>query len=95
MMERKLNAAKKLITGLTSEKIRWTEDTKRLKDLTIQLIGDCLLASSFLSYVGPFDFGFRKKMLHDDWMVDIKEKGLPINPDFKFEELLSSAVEIS
>lgn len=34
-------------------------------------------------------------MLYEDWMVDIKEKGLPINPDFKFEELLSSAVEIS
>lgn len=35
MMERKLNAAKKLISGLGSEKIRWTEDTKKLKDMTI------------------------------------------------------------
>lgn len=26
-MARKLNAAKKLITGLTGEKIRWTNDT--------------------------------------------------------------------
>jgi hypothetical protein len=34
-------------------------------------------------------------MLYDHWLVDIKEKNLPINPNFKFEELLSSAVEIS
>ena len=59
------------------------------------MIGDCLLASSFLSYVGPFDYSFRRRMLYDNWMVDIKEKELPLNPEFKFEDLLSSAVEIS
>ena len=68
LMEKKLEAAKKLINGLSSEKKRWSEDTIKLKEMTIQLIGDCLLSSSFLSYVGPFDFGFRKKMVNEHWM---------------------------
>lgn len=95
MMELKLNAANKLIAGLSNEKRRWTSDTIKLKEMTVQLIGDCLVASSFLSYVGPFDFSFRKKMIFDHWILDLKEKALPINPEFKLEELLSSAVDIS
>jgi dynein heavy chain len=59
-MERKLNAATKLITGLSREQKRWSEDTITLEANKIKLLGDCLLCSSFLSYVGPFDFFFRK-----------------------------------
>jgi dynein heavy chain len=45
-----------------------------LEELKIKLIGDCLICSSFLSYVGPFDFGFRKKMIFDDWIKDVELK---------------------
>ncbi len=94
-MERRLNAAKKLISGLKREKDRWTEDSMRLEELKIKLIGDCLICSSFLSYVGPFDYFFRKKMVYEDWLSDVKEKELPYNENFRLEELLSSDVEIS
>lgn len=94
-MARRLNAAEKLISGLQRERDRWTEDSTRLEDLKIKLIGDCLVCSSFLSYVGPFDFGFRKKMVYDHWMGDVKLKELPFNEKFSLESLLSSDVEIS
>jgi dynein heavy chain len=94
-MARRLNAAEKLITGLKRERDRWTEDSLRLEDLKIKLIGDCLVCSSFLSYVGPFDFGFRKKMVYDHWMQDIKDREIPFNDRFRLETLLSSDVEIS
>ena len=66
-MQRRLTAAKKLITGLNREKSRWTEDRKKLLELVIKLIGDCLSCSSFLSYAGPFDYTFRKKMIYEHW----------------------------
>lgn len=94
-MERKLTAAKKLITGLGREKARWTEDRMQLLEKIVKLIGDCLTCSSFLSYAGPFDFSFRKKMVYDHWRVDINERALPRQENFRIESLLTSDVEIS
>jgi dynein heavy chain len=52
LMERRLIAAERLIAGLSSEKERWAADIKVLKVSQVQLVGDCLLCSSFLSYTG-------------------------------------------
>lgn len=70
-MERRLNAAKKLILGLSREQKRWSEDTVNLNLKKEKLLGDCLTCSSFLSYSGPFDFSFRKKMVYDHWYLDV------------------------
>jgi len=43
----------------------------------VKLIGDCLTASSFLSYSGPFNFILRQKMVFDCWKADLNEKELP------------------
>lgn len=51
-MERRLLAAERLIAGLSSEKERWAADIKALEAAREQLVGDCLLCSSFLSYTG-------------------------------------------
>lgn len=52
VMERRLVAAERLIAGLSSEKERWAADIKGLEAAQVQLVGDCLLCSSFLSYTG-------------------------------------------
>lgn len=52
LMERRLIAAERLIAGLGSEKERWAADIKVLEAAKVQLVGDCLLCSSFLSYTG-------------------------------------------
>jgi len=51
-MERRLVAAERLIAGLGSEKVRWAADIQVLEASKVQLVGDCLLCSSFLSYTG-------------------------------------------
>ncbi len=38
------------------EKIRWSADSMTLKEDKIELVGNCLIASSFLSYTGSFNF---------------------------------------
>jgi len=57
--EAKLSAAIKLVNGLSGENKRWKETVKRLKKETLSIIGDCLLASAFVSYIGAFNIKFR------------------------------------
>ena len=94
-MERRLNAATKLITGLSREQKRWTEDAEVLDLKKVKLLGDCLTCSSFLSYTGPFDFFFRQKMIYGLWSDKLAEYEIPHSDGFKLEELLTSDVEIS
>jgi hypothetical protein len=51
-MERRLNAAERLIAGLGSERARWGTEVARLSEAHVRLVGDCLLCASFLSYCG-------------------------------------------
>jgi dynein heavy chain len=81
--------------GLGSEQKRWTIDMEQFKVDKIKLDGDCLTASSFLSYTGPFNFILRKKMIFEHWKVDLVEKEIPNKEDFKLETFLSDDVETS
>eukprot|EP00742_Colponemidia_sp_Colp-10_P004363 GILJ01004656.1.p1 GENE.GILJ01004656.1~~GILJ01004656.1.p1 ORF type:complete len:2862 (-),score=582.32 GILJ01004656.1:82-7611(-) len=95
MMERKLTAASKLISGLTSERSRWTADKDELKSKKNRLVGDSLLAAAFLSYTGAFNFDFRKQMVYTHWHDDILNRGLPLTQPYRVEDLLTTDVEIS
>jgi len=95
MMTRKLNSASKLISGLGSEQVRWSADMDRFKVDKVKLVGDCLLASSFLSYSGPFNFILRQKMIFEDWKMDLISKEIPNNEVFKLETFLTDDVVVS
>lgn len=94
-MARRLNAAEKLLSGLGREEERWTEDEKNLMIKVTNLTGDCLTTSSFLSYAGPFDYTFRKKMVYEHWRDDIVKRNIPCSERFRLEDLLTSDVEIA
>ena len=94
-MQRKLNAASKLITGLGSEQRRWTIDLEFLGTDKVKLVGDCLTGSAFLSYCGAFNFDLRKKMVYEHWKVDLIEKNIPNKEGFRLEKFLTNDVEIS
>lgn len=74
---------------------RWTEDLEELKRQRFRLLGDCLLASAFLSYLGAFTWDFRRDMLRSEWEKDIHDKNIPLSKPFKLDELLTNDVEIS
>lgn len=93
--ERRLTAADKLITGLSSEKKRWTIDLAELRIEKTKIIGTCLLSASFSAYTGAFSWEFRKTMVFDDWLEDILLKNIPISLPFKIDGVLSNDVEIS
>ena len=95
LMGKRLNAAKKLISGLSREQERWTADTLILDEKKVKLLGDCLTCSSFLSYSGPFDFNYRTKMVYGLWMEKLTEYDIPNSENFRLEELLTTDVEVS
>ena len=44
--------AQRLVGGLASENVRWGKEIERLKSNATTLVGDCMLAAGFVSYVG-------------------------------------------
>ncbi|CAH8587314.1 unnamed protein product [Heterobilharzia americana] len=95
IMERRLVAADKLITGLSSEEIRWLKDLEVLKVKRVKLLGDCLISAAFLSYVGAFSSEFRTRMIYDDWQTWLQEKEIPLSEQFRLEDILTNDVEVS
>ena len=57
-MTKKLNTAQNLVRDLSSEKERWGLQMIDFQKDKVNLIGDCLVGSAFLSYCGPFNFEF-------------------------------------
>lgn len=95
IMMRRLIAADKLISGLSSERDRWTQDLKNLHLEKERLVGNCLLCAEFLSYTGPFSYEYRKTMIYSDWHSDVIERQIPLTQPFKLETSLTNDVEIS
>ena len=93
-MEARLSAAEKLLTGLESERLRWAKEMNELDESMTNLVGDCLLTSSFLSYSGAFTFEFRKKFTYDTLYEDLKARNIPVSQSFRLENLLTTDVQL-
>ncbi|XP_058809033.1 dynein axonemal heavy chain 10 [Phymastichus coffea] len=95
LLQRRLVAADKLISGLSSENERWQRELNVLELETEKIVGNCLLSAEFLAYSGPFTFEFRAEMLYQDWLRSIVDLGVPISQPFKIDSQLTNDVEIS
>ena len=84
---KKMSAASTLINGLGGEKNRWTNQSKEFKEQLVRLIGDTLLACSFLSYSGPFNTEFRD-MLMEQWQTLLKKVKLPFTDGLNVVNML-------
>ena len=74
---------------------RWTQTLKELGEQRIQLMGDCLLSSAFLCYVGAFTWDFRNQLVYTDWQADLRDRQVPMSQPFRLEAVLTDDVEIS
>eukprot|EP00595_Chromulina_sp_UTEXLB2642_P001983 CAMPEP_0196768278 /NCGR_PEP_ID=MMETSP1095-20130614/42547_1 /TAXON_ID=96789 ORGANISM="Chromulina nebulosa, Strain UTEXLB2642" /NCGR_SAMPLE_ID=MMETSP1095 /ASSEMBLY_ACC=CAM_ASM_000446 /LENGTH=829 /DNA_ID=CAMNT_0042137617 /DNA_START=2113 /DNA_END=4603 /DNA_ORIENTATION=- len=95
----KLELARRLITALGSEEARWNEGVKTLSEERHLLLGDCLLASAFISYIGPFSKQYREKLM-EDTLIPLLIKppvGIPVpfTQDMEPIGLMSSEAEVA
>uniref|UniRef100_A0A8C4UNG2 Dynein axonemal heavy chain 10 n=1 Tax=Falco tinnunculus TaxID=100819 RepID=A0A8C4UNG2_FALTI len=95
IMQRRLDAADKLIYGLRSENKRWTKELEDYEIRKVKLLGDCLLCAAFLSYEGAFNWEFRNEMIYQVWQQDILSREIPLSQPFRLEGLLTNDVEVS
>ena len=56
----KLERAEKIINGLSDEKTRWDLTIKKLTHTYDNIVGDVLISSAVIAYLGVFNFDFRQ-----------------------------------
>lgn len=68
-----------MVSALGSENERWDKAIKDI-DLALQLLpGDVLIASSFVSYAGPFNKKFRDIMIKEHFLKFINDNKIPLS----------------
>lgn len=79
--ELKMSLATRLVSALGSEQDRWAQSIIDIGELMKVIIGDVLLASAFVSYVGPFNKQFRDKILLQEFIPFFKDNNIPMSED--------------
>ena len=77
----KLERAEKLMAGLGGERVRWGEISKKLGPKYTNLLGDVLMASGMIAYLGPFTIPYRKEII-STWQELCAEKRIPYCAQF-------------
>merc|ERR1719203_523304 len=75
-MQRQMDAANKLLSGLSGENARWTEDSKNFALRRKRLVGDVGCVCAFVVYCGPFNSEFRDK-LNVSFLADTHKRKVP------------------
>jgi len=79
--ETKLFNAQRLMNALGAEQERWAQSIIDLGELLQVIIGDVLLASSFVSYVGPFNKKYRDAIILDNFIPFFEANNIPKSAD--------------
>ena len=89
----KLHRAQSLLGGLGGEKVRWQAIADEMGLRYAHLIGDVLVSSGIIAYLGPFTVDLRAQCIHA-WVQACKDLGIPSSEDFSFQSpsFLTAAV---
>lgn len=92
---KKLVRAQKLIGGLGGEKTRWTQAAQALQITYDNLLGDVLISSGVIGYLGPFTATFRDECVAD-WISVSKSKSIACSEasEFSLTNTLGEPIKI-
>ena len=80
----KLERAEKLMAGLGGERTRWGEISQSLGPRYNNLLGDVLLSSGVIAYLGPFTIPYRREAIAE-WQGLSQEKRVPMSDKFDLQ----------
>ncbi|CAG9129073.1 unnamed protein product [Plutella xylostella] len=87
LLQMKLERAEALISGLSGEKERWELTVARLDQEFENLPGDCLVATGFVAYLGPFVTEYRETLMRD-WFNEVFNEEVPVTMDLTMKNFL-------
>lgn len=92
--EVQLERAQKLIYGLADEKVRWTELQASLRIDLNNLVGNMILATGSIAYLGPFTASYRAQLMHG-WAQLCRKRNIPVqNTEISVERILADPVVV-
>lgn len=91
--QQRLVRADKLIGGLAGEKARWAETVSKFDVLIDSAVGDVLLASGIVAYLGPFTGEYRSD-LQTGWKTQLGELSIQHSPTACMQETLGDQIVI-
>ena len=77
----RLKRASVLIAALSDERVRWSESVSELDTKLHGLVGDTLVSSAAVVYLGAFTAKYRKEALAQ-WVKDCQEAQIPISKKY-------------
>jgi len=89
----RLERANKLTGGLGDEAVRWTAAADQLETDLKNLVGNMILASGCIAYIGAFTAQFRQQLI-SAWVDTCTEFDVPVDGGFSLVRLLADPVQV-
>jgi dynein heavy chain len=83
------------MSSIGSEKDRWISTKAKLAEDKRSLLGDMILATAVLSYLGPFDGKFRQKIIKEKWMKFVKKYQIEYTYNFVLKDIVGNEEKIT
>ncbi|KAL0205536.1 hypothetical protein P9112_000843 [Eukaryota sp. TZLM1-RC] len=90
---KQLERAVKLLDGLKDEKVNWSSSLGKLKALFENIVGDLLLSSAAIVYLGPFNQIFRDRIMQS-WIELLSELEVAMTENFSLSNCIGDPVLI-
>jgi len=91
----RLTFSDRLTGSLSGERDRWVDELQVLSENESCLLGNVLMASAFVSYIGVFNMKYRQKLLKAHWMPDVQERRIRLLDTFHPLRLLANDATIA
>ena len=91
--EKRLENAETLLNLLGDEGKRWEQNVRTMQTEQVYFKGNVFLASSSLSYVGPFTGIYRDSLIRK-WQSECRSRNFEISPDYSLVQTLGNPIEM-
>ena len=93
--ERKKSLATRLVKALGAEGKRWEESITVTEQLINVVLGDVLMASAFVSYIGPFNIKYRNIIMKEKFAKFFKDNKIPVSEKSNPLTILTTEAEMA
>ncbi|KAL4494234.1 hypothetical protein ABPG73_018753, partial [Tetrahymena malaccensis] len=91
--EIQLDRAEKLINGLGGEKNSWKQKAISNREESTSVIGDCVLSSGIIAYLGAFPIAYREEAIHN-WKELLLKYKIKFSNDYSLQKILCDPITI-